>query len=223
MWQWDRAKQHQQLEAELERISSLEPVPLNSILQPVRALDGEVVNRLVLAQGRYLESFIAANQVGGNYQVALLEVEGSSPRAAILVAREIETGTSAPLATSVEILARILPAQREDLDPSLRTDPTSLSRIDSALLVERLDDPSLALYDGFLLLREERVDGVASQLTPIEDQIAEPTIPGYYWQHIAYVIIWFMMALLVLFLPFYQARRNRLLEREGPESVSQKE
>ncbi len=223
LWQWDRAKQHQELEDRLTQIASTDSVEMTSIFEPIQALDGEIANRLVSLKGRYLQFFLASNQAGSNeeksatFQVGLLEVEGSSPRAAILVARQISTGLDGVPSEkeSVTLSARILPTQREDLDPDSRGIPGKLSRIDSALLVEEIEDPSLALYDGFLLLNQETIDGVASTLNLIPDQVAEPTIPGYYWQHISYVIIWFLMAALVLYLPFYQMRRNRLLASQG--------
>ncbi|MFM8842404.1 MAG: hypothetical protein ACKOFU_06835, partial [Actinomycetota bacterium] len=63
---------------------------------------------------------------------------------------------------------------------------------------------------GFLLLQSERIEGNQSNLNQIPDSIAEPTIPGYYWQHLSYVVIWSLMALLTLYLPFYQRQRNRI-------------
>lgn len=217
LWQWDRAEQHQELEQELSRIAMMDPVPLTMLHRPQVALNGEVTNRRVTVTGIYRDSFIAKRQEQGDYHVMLLEVEGTLPRAAILVARELIDGspTDSKLETvggEVQILARLLPAQREDRDPSARSsgDRSSLVRIDSALLVERISDPALLLYDGYLLLQEERRSGSLVDLDSIADEIAEPTIPGYYWQHISYVVIWFLMAGLTLYLPFYQRSRNRI-------------
>ena len=213
LWQWDRAEGHQELEAELSRIATSAPASLTSIHRPQIALDGEDANRMVTTSGRYLDAYLARGQEAGEYEVALLEVKGSAPRAAILVARSIldYSATNVPLGEEVELLARLLPSQREDLDPNSRISGEGLSRIDSALLVERLQDNGLALYDGFLLLQSERIDGVESDLELIPDSIAEPTIPGYYWQHLSYVVIWSLMAILTLYLPFYQRKRNRLV------------
>lgn len=224
LWQWDRAQRHQELERELDQIAAMTPVEINSILKPVEPLDGGIANRLITAQGRYLRFFTAPQQEGVSYQVGLFEVAGSSPRAAILVARQMDSAAEAPSPENrIEILARILPTQREDriANPSSED---QLRRIDSALLVDRIDDPSLALYDGFLLVREEQIDSSSSSLALIPDQIAEPTIPGYYWQHISYVVIWLLMAALVLYLPFYQRRRNRLLSsQDGARDESDEE
>jgi len=230
LWQWDRATAHQELERELDQIAGLDPVPLISIHRPQVALDGEITNRMVTLTGRYLDSFIARGQVIGakseveksSYHVALFEVDGSTPRAGILVAREIIESREGKdlkerdIKERAELLARLLPAQREDRDPTARSsgDQQDLVRIDSALLLERIVDPSLALYDGYLLLHRETRAGVDLDLALIPDAIAEPTIPGYYWQHISYVIIWLLMAALTLYLPLYQRRRNRLLRSE---------
>lgn len=215
LWQWDRAEEHQRLEAELTRIASLDPAPFTSLHQPQIALDGEVTNRMVSVSGKYIDYFTAAGQREGAYEVGLLQVSGSTPRAGILVAREISSGEVEQRGYpdgEVQLIARLLPTQREDRDPGARIGGGSerLARIDSAILLERIDDPSLALYDGFLLLHEERVDEVVTELEVIPDGIAEPTIPGYYWQHISYVVIWLLMAALTLYLPIYQRRRNRL-------------
>jgi len=213
LWQWDRAEGHQELEAELNRIATSASASLLSIHRPQIALDGEDANRMVTTSGRYLDGYLAKGQEEGDYEIALLEVKESAPRAAILVAREIVEAsvTSVPIDREVELLARLLPSQREDRDPDSRISGEGLARIDSALLVERLEDQSLALYDGYLLLQSEKIDGVESDLNLIPDSIAEPTIPGYYWQHLSYVVIWSLMAVLTLYLPFYQRKRNRLV------------
>jgi hypothetical protein len=66
----------------------------------------------------------------------------------------------------------------------------------------------LDLYDGFLLATVEQVsDGVIDRdriiLAPVESKAN-----GYYWQHISYVIIWWLMAAIVIYLPFYRKRQE---------------
>jgi len=215
LWQWSRAGQLQELKRELDAISQIAPVSLNEIHQPQIPLDGAIVNRRVEVSGRYLMGFRARGQSGGEYEVALLEVSNSRSPGAILVAREIlgESDLALPRG-EVELVARILPTQQEDFDPNARLTEQSddLVRISSALLEGQVQIP---LYDGYLLLQSEKSDGVASQLRVIPDQLARPTVPGYYWQHIAYVVIWFLMAVVTLYLPFYQRRRTKLLSSGG--------
>jgi hypothetical protein len=66
----------------------------------------------------------------------------------------------------------------------------------------------LDLYDGFLLATGEQVsDGVINRerITPAE---IKSKATGYYWQHISYVIIWWLMAVIVIYLPFYRKRQE---------------
>lgn len=217
LWQWSRAGQHQQVQRELEAISNLATVPLTEIHSPRLTLDGQFVNRQVEVTGRYITRYIARGQAAGDLEVVLLETTGEGETAGILVARSIidQEKTSLPQGL-VRIRARLLPAQQEDYDPSARLSERGddLARISSALIE---GESELALYDGYLLLQSEQVDGSEQidggdvTFTKIPDQIAAPTIPGYYWQHIAYVVIWFLMAAVTLYLPFYQRRRTKLL------------
>lgn len=232
LWQWSRASQLQELKQELNAIAEVAPVPLSEIHQPRLPLDGAIVNRKVLVSGRYVASFIARGQRGGDLEVALLLVPASVPASAsdskssgaILVARQILSDSNLTLPSGeVKLVARLLPAQQEDFDPNARLTERSddLVRISSALLEGQVQ---ASLYDGYLLLRSEQSSGVGSQLRVIPDQIARPTVPGYYWQHIAYVVIWFLMAAVTLYLPIYQRRRTKLLSssvenREGGQGV----
>jgi len=45
------------------------------------------------------------------------------------------------------------------------------------------------------------------------------TTAGFYWQHIAYVVIWWFFTLLILTLPFYNRLRARfsLLDNLAPQ------
>ena len=238
LWQWNRAQDHQDLKAELSRIANLPPVSLTEIQKPRDSLSGENVNRIVTLTGRYLNSYIARNQDSGDYQVALFAVNSSassesSGMGAILIARQLAPQMSPELAAEMEsgevlpqgeltLSARLLPSQQEDFDPSARLseDKSDLARISTALLV---GESELPLFDGFLLLRSEESNGVATPLELIPDRLAQPTIPGFYWQHIAYVVIWFLMALITLYLPFYQRRRTRLMKGDLEKSAGNSE
>ena len=65
----------------------------------------------------------------------------------------------------------------------------------------------LNLYDGFI----NAIDENTSMGHLDRDRISfaatsNPRIPGYYWQHLSYVVIWWLMAAVVLYLPLYQRR-----------------
>jgi hypothetical protein len=50
------------------------------------------------------------------------------------------------------------------------------------------------------------VDGAKIDRTRLEIAVDNSKVPGYYWQHISYVFIWWLMAAVVLYLPFYRRR-----------------
>jgi hypothetical protein len=104
------------------------------------------------------------------------------------------------------VVGRIFHRQYEDV---AARDGISLSRLDPALLLARYGGD---FYDGYVIAKSESVNGLAIQAPRVLAEPARPTVPGYYWQHIAYVVIWWLMALVVLFLPFYSARRKRALQ-----------
>jgi hypothetical protein len=79
--------------------------------------------------------------------------------------------------------------------------PGVISRLDSSVIVGLTD---LDLYDGFIVAKSETVRN--GEL--VRDRVvADPPVSkvaGYYWQHISYVAIWWLMAAIVLYLPFYR-------------------
>jgi hypothetical protein len=64
----------------------------------------------------------------------------------------------------------------------------------------------LQLYDGFIAAKSESTR--AGEL--VRERVVPPTpvsrIAGHYWQHISYVAIWWLMAAIVLYLPFYRRK-----------------
>ena len=81
-----------------------------------------------------------------------------------------------------------------------------LSRLDSSLLTGMTQ---MQLFDGFILEKSESTRAGAVTRTRISTPVLTTGIPGFYWQHISYVAIWWLMALVILWLPFY-TRRNRV-------------
>jgi hypothetical protein len=67
----------------------------------------------------------------------------------------------------------------------------------------------MQLYDGFILERSESTRAGAVVRPTISAPALTSGVPGFYWQHISYVVIWWLMALVILWLPFY-GRRNRV-------------
>jgi surfeit locus 1 family protein len=136
-----------------------------------------------------------------DWEVALLQVDTQS---AILVLRGLWsqrfTEPTIIMANQVEVTGRIYPSQFEDRAANTSS---QISRIDSSLLTST---SQLQLYDGFISAGSENTRSGEVTRTRIEIVLPKGDIPGYYWQHISYVAIWWFMAVLVLLAPFYKRR-----------------
>jgi surfeit locus 1 family protein len=199
-WQLDRAGQVKELQKPYQE----KPViALSEISAPNSNLSGESVNRIVEFSGTYVAQFDAPDQIDSrgeksDWQVALMEVDGGGY---LLVVRS-ERATDIPKG-DIFVTGRIFPRQYEDVSERVSG---MLSRIDPSLVVA--DYPG-DYYDGFVVARQELRGGIALEVARVNLEPAAPSVPGYYWQHIAYVVIWWLMALVVLFLPVYGRWRER--------------
>lgn len=199
-WQLDRAGQVKELQKPYQEKSV---IALSKIAVPNNNLRGESVNRIVEFSGTYVAQFDALDQIDSrgeksDWQVALMEVDGGGY---LLVVRSMQA-TDLPKG-DIFVTGRIFPRQYEDVSERVSG---KLSRIDPSLVVA--DFPG-DYYDGFVVVKQELRDGVALDLARVNLEPAAPSVPGYYWQHIAYVVIWWLMALVVLFLPVYGRWRER--------------
>lgn len=199
-WQLDRAGEFQELQKPyIER----PVINLRQVAIPGENLSDDSINQIVRFSGRYLDQYIAPNQedkygVKSDWVVGLLEVDSGG---AILVVRS--TSNTEVLPGKVDITGRLFNRQFDD---RAGKSSSQLSRIDPALLVASYDQK---LFDGFVLAQSESINGIEIDIKRPELDPAKPSVPGYYWQHISYVVIWWLMALVVLFLPFYQVSRKR--------------
>ena len=205
-WQLDRAGEFQ----ELQRPYIERPViNLSQVATPGENLSDDSINQIVRFSGKYLDQYIAPNQedkygVRSDWIVSLLEVDSGG---AILVVRS--TSNTEVLPGKVDITGRLFNRQFDD---RAKKSSSQLSRIDPALLVASYDQK---LFDGFVLAQNESINGIELDIKRPELDPAKPSVPGYYWQHISYVVIWWLMALVVLFLPFYQVSRKRQGNERG--------
>ena len=104
------------------------------------------------------------------------------------------------MANEVEITGHIFPSQFEDRAANTQS---QLSRIDSSLLTSTFE---YQLYDGFISASSESARSGEVSRARVEITLPKGDVPGYYWQHISYVVIWWFMAALVLWAPFYKRR-----------------
>jgi len=134
------------------------------------------------------------------WEVGLLATDSSG---AILVARGLWSQRNLhPIVVSdiVEVTGKLMPHQNDDLTQSAKS---VLSRMDSALVVAQT---SRNVYDGYIIADSETVNGQKIARERIAPPTPRSAIPGFYWQHLSYVVIWWFMAGVVLYLPFYQRR-----------------
>ncbi len=173
---------------------------LAEMAQSTGSLPAESIRKKVAASGYYIANYKAPNQIDGNgavadWEVALLQNETDT---AILVVRGLwKDRLKAPsisMANRVDVVGTLLPQQFDDRAANT---PSQLSRLDSSILVSTTD---LQLYDGFIL----------STSAGISPPKLTSGVPGYYWQHISYVVVWWFMAGLVIWMPFYKRREDKL-------------
>jgi cytochrome oxidase assembly protein ShyY1 len=207
IWQLQRAQELQDY-ADLPIDTTTYPLLEKSAATGI--VPGESIGKLVTTSGYYIATYKAPNQKDGNgvvddWEVGLLQNETDT---AILVVRGLwSQRLSSPeivMATKVEVTGTLLPAQNQDRAANTAT---QLSRLDSSILVASTD---AQLFEGFILATAEasRSGSVdRSRITPPE---LTADVPGFYWQHISYVVIWWFMALLVLWLPFYKRDDERV-------------
>ena len=201
-WQLDRAADLK----ELQKPYIEQPVvPLTDIAAPAENLSDSAINRIVTFSGRYVAQTDAPGQRDkngkvGTWLVGAFEVNGSGT---ILVVRSYKDAELPK--GEVTIVGRLLVRQFED---RVAKSEGSLSRLDPSLWVGMSDLP---IFDGYVVASSETLDGAQLELPRVVIDPARPNVPGYYWQHISYVVIWWLMALVVVFLPFYgRKRRNEI-------------
>jgi len=204
-WQLQRAADLKE-SLKVARTIDTKVVALQSVAQPRQALGEQAFNRTVLLTGKYIANFKAPNQDDGNgvvtdWEVALAQVD---ERSAILVVRGLWSdrllNPEIQQSMNIDIEGVLVASQFGDRADNV---PGVISRLDSAVVVGLTD---LDLYDGYILARSEASDGQVLQRTRVTEEKVNPKIPGYYWQHISYVVIWWLMAAVVLYLPFYRRR-----------------
>ncbi len=206
LWQLDRANE---LEESKKIVPDSKIYQLSELAAPAASLDSRSVGKKVQLRGKYILTFRAPQQTDvaelrSDWEVALMQVDEKS---AILVLRgywkDRLVEPTVAMSTGVDLQAIVQPRQFEDVVASA---PGVISRLDSSVIISQTD---LELFDGFLLATSESVSDGPILRDRIELAPPESKVGGYYWQHISYVVIWWLMALIVLYLPFYGKGRER--------------
>ena len=205
LWQLDRAKELKESLVTATQVDT-NVVPLTTIATARQPLQAEAFNRLVEISGRYVAGFRAPNQADGDEQVSdwevgLLQVGTNQ---GILVVKGLWSerllNPDISMAMVIDIKGQLRASQSEDR--AVNGDG-AISRLDSSVIVGLTD---LDLFDGYLLAKSESRNGSQFSRQRLTPEKLSSRIPGYYWQHISYVVIWWLMAAVVLYLPFYRRR-----------------
>ena len=205
MWQLERAAE---LKESLKVATTIDTniVSLESVTAPRQSIPATALNKTVSVSGYYIQNFRAPNQVDGNgvvsdWEVALLQVGTQS---AILVVRGLwsERLLNPDIQQSmvIDIQGLLVASQYEE---RAENSAGVISRLDSAVVTSLTD---LDLYDGYVLASSEATRTGALDRTRVTPEKLTSRIPGFYWQHLSYVVIWWLLAGVVLFLPFYRRR-----------------
>jgi cytochrome oxidase assembly protein ShyY1 len=181
-------------------------VSLESVTSPREPIPATALNTTVSVSGYYIANFRAPNQVDGNgeqsdWEVALLQVGTQS---AILVVRglwsERLVNPDIQQSMSIDVEGLLVASQYDD---RAENGAGVISRLDSAVVTSLTD---LDLYDGYVLASKESIRTGPLERTRVTPEKLTSKIPGFYWQHLSYVVIWWLMAGVVLYLPFYRRR-----------------
>lgn len=201
IWQLDRAEA---LKDSAKPMIDKPIIALTELGKPRVTISGAAVNRLVEVAGVYDKSYQAPAQIdsagkSGTWQVASLLLSGGS---AILVVRGV--GNPALPRGVVHVIGRYKPSQFQDAT-GYSADPHVLTRIDSALL---LSTTAYDFYDGYVIANTETPPPLDP---PVRVPIAlvTPHVPGFYWQHLAYTILWWFFAVMVLLMWLGVGARRR--------------
>ena len=205
-WQLDRAALVKENNAAAKVIDP-KIYSLKELATSTLPLDSRNVNKQVLVEGFYVANFKAPLQrdrdgAVSDWEVALLQVDGSTPPSGILVARGLWAdqlkNPEVAMSTKISLVGTLQPRQNDDRADNA---PGVISRLDSSVIVGLVD---LQLYDGFIAAKSESTQDEELVRERVVPPIPVSRIAGYYWQHISYVAIWWLMAAIVLYLPFYR-------------------
>ena len=205
IWQLERAAE---LKESLKVATTIDTniVSLESVTAPRESIPATALNKTVSLSGNYIQNFRAPNQVDGNgvvsdWEVALLQVGTQS---AILVVRGLWSehllNPDIQQSMVIDIQGLLVASQYEE---RAENSAGVISRLDSAVVTSLTD---LDLYDGYVLASSESTRTGVLDRTRVTPEKLTSRIPGFYWQHLSYVVIWWLLAGVVLYLPFYRRR-----------------
>jgi len=199
LWQLDKAQLMQEIsKPQAERVT----VALLSVAQPNESLSNDALSRIVQVRGTYLSNLQAPNQEDvngkvGTWLVGVLQVEGSGK---IAIVRGISADSLPISRESIQVVGRLMPSQINNKYGEVKSG--FLPRIDSALLLSEFGSD---FFDGYIIAQSEQPE---IEIERVPSPIPVIKVSGFYWQHISYVVVWWLMALLALALPLIRSKNE---------------
>jgi len=197
LWQLEKAHLMQEIsKPQAERAT----VALLSVAQPNESLSNDVLSRIVQVRGTYLSNLQAPNQEDvngkiGTWLVGVLQVEGSGK---IAIVRGISADSLPNSSESIQVVGRLMPSQINNKYGEVKSG--FLPRIDSALLLSEFGSN---FFDGYIIAQSEQPE---IEIERVPSPIPVIKVSGFFWQHISYVVVWWLMALLSLALPLIRSK-----------------
>ena len=196
-WQWNRAAE---LKQPIEIDQSISPI--DSVITPDDSVTDAIIGRKVSVEGKSVSQWEALGQADNKiWDVGLFKTKDN---AMILVVRGFHKNEVVQLGES-KIVGYLVPPQSSQNISSTELKANQIGRVDSALFVTKTDLP---LYAPFIQAISETPD-MGYQPVPFE---LGKKVPGFYWQHISYVVIWCLFALTAIYLMIYQRRLDKVAQ-----------
>lgn len=200
-WQWNRAD-------ELKNPPKVDQTifPIDSVITPSQSVSQDQVGRRVSVEGKFVSNWVLPNQRDPrkdsnkksiSFDVGLFQTKDN---AMILILRGIHKSEPVDLMIEKKVVGYLLPQQSKD---SAETNGNQISRIDSALFVTKTELPIYAPY----IHEIDESPNSGYEVIPLN---LRSGVPGFYWQHISYVVIWFLFALTAIYLMVYQRRLDKV-------------
>jgi len=186
-WQLHRAAD---LKASVKPVVDIAEVPLSQILKIGQKFSSVQNERRVTISGKYIANFYVINE-GIRSEVSLFKSDSGS----ILVLRGV--GAAARLNESATVAGRLASPRENGADENTNN-PGQLSRIDPVLIAGQFD----RLINGYVTAYAESAPTPTSIKFAITKSapVTIKKVPGFYWQHLLYVVLWWMLILMVIYL-----------------------
>lgn len=205
-WQWNRADDLKNPPKIDESI-----LPIDSLISPNQSIAQEIIGRKVLVEGKYVSNWVLPNQIVklSNNKARKTSIDiglfQTKDNAMILILRGIhkQKEASTNFAESKSVVGYLLPQQSNNV---VTTRENEIPRIDSSLFVTKTELP---LYAPYIHSISESPSS-NYEVIPLDLNKLLKGVPGYYWQHISYVVIWFLFALTAIYLMVYQRRLDKV-------------